>query len=278
MRGKLYIVATPIGNLQDMSLRAIEILRSVDLIACEDTRHSIKLLNHFRISNKLVSYHEHNELERAEEIVEKITAGFNVAVISDAGTPGISDPSFRAVKLAADAGIEVIAVPGAAAFVSAAVVSGLPTDALFFAGFLPSKKSERRNRLSEIAAIPATLVIYESPHRIGFSLKDCLEILGDREASISRELTKLHEETIRGRLSMLAERYSKENTKGEIVICIERGNSFNLAPSENTTLAERIAQLESQGIDHKSALKTAAKEFGIKKSEAYRMLLDHTDK
>src|SRR5260221_10023576 len=178
MPGTLYLVATPIGNLQDITLRAIETLRSVDLIACEDTRHTRNLLNHFRISNRTVSYHEHNEQERAEELADRLVAGESIAIVADAGTPGICDPGFRIVQRAIEIGAPIVPIPGAAAFVSAAVVSGLATDSIFFCGFFPAKKGERRKRLEEVANIPATLIFYEAPHRLAKSLVDCLEILG----------------------------------------------------------------------------------------------------
>ncbi len=197
MPGILYLVATPIGNLQDISLRCIETLKTVDLIACEDTRHTRKLLTHFNISQKLTSYHEHNEQKRAEELAELLLDGKSIAVVSDAGTPAICDPSFRIVQKAHEIGAKVVPIPGAVAFVNALIVSGLPTDSVFFGGFLPSKKSETRNRLEEVKYIFATLVFYETPHRISKSLQDCLEVLGNRNAAVARELTKLHEEIIR---------------------------------------------------------------------------------
>lgn len=269
MPGTLYLVATPIGNLQDISLRAIEVLRSVDLIACEDTRHSRKLLNHFSITNKLVSYHEHNEDSRAAELIAKLTDGRSIAVISDAGTPGICDPAFRLVHGSIAAGIDIVSVPGPVAFVAGVVASGLATDSIFFGGFLPSKKGERRKRLAEISEIPATLVLYETPHRLAKSLIDCLEVLGDRPAAIARELTKLHEEFVRGQLSTLAARYAVEPVKGEIVIAIERqGSKPPVAPT--LTIEARVRSLVEGGLDSKAALKQAAKDFGISKSEAYR--------
>src|SRR5436190_6997454 len=207
MPGTLYLVATPIGNLQDITLRAIETLRTVDVIACEDTRHTRNLLNHFQISNRTISYHEHNEHERSEEFVDRLVKGESIAIVSDAGTPGICDPGFRIVHRAIDIGAKVVSIPGAAAFVSAAISSGLATDSIFFGGFLPAKKGERRKRLEEIRDIPATLVIYEAPHRLSKSLTDCAEILGDRRAAVARELTKLHEEVARDTLSGLAARY-----------------------------------------------------------------------
>lgn len=272
MAGTLYLVATPIGNLQDVTHRALDVLRSVDLIACEDTRHTLKLLNHFRISNRLISYHEHNELERAEELADRLVTGANIAIVSDAGTPGICDPAFRIVQRAIEVGASVVPIPGAVAFVNAVVASGISTDSIFFGGFLPSKKGDRRKRLEEIRDIPATLVVYETPHRIAKSLVDCFEVLGDRRAAVARELTKLHEETARGRLSELVERYSKESVKGEIVLVVER--VALVEPKRETltpkSISNRVKELEKEGVDGKTALKKAAKEFGLSKSEAYR--------
>ena len=273
MPGTLYLVATPIGNLQDITLRALETLRSADLIACEDTRHTRNLLNHFRISNRTTSYHEHNEHERAEELADRLIQGESVAIVSDAGTPGICDPGFRIVQRAIEIGASVVPIPGAAAFINAVVASGIATDSVFFGGFLPAKKGERRKRLEDVREIPATLVFYEAPHRLAKSLLDCYEILGDRQASVARELTKLHEEIVRANLSELAQKYSKEKVKGEIVLVIERSKSaaFRRETASETTLAERISQFEKEGLDQKSALKKAAKEFGMSKSEAYRL-------
>lgn len=273
MPGTLYLVATPIGNLQDITLRALETLRTVDLIACEDTRHTRNLLNHFRISNRTISYHEHNELERAEDLVDRLIAGESIAIVSDAGTPGICDPGFRIVQRAIEAGASVVPIPGAVAFVNAVIASGLATDSWFFGGFLPAKKGERRKRLEDVRAIPATLVFYEAPHRLAKSLVDCYEILGDRLATVARELTKLHEEIVRGNLSELTQKYLKEKVKGEIVLVIEKGKDQNLQRenAQTITIAQRVAQLENEGLDPKAALKKAAKEFGMSRSEAYRM-------
>lgn len=273
MPGTLYLVATPIGNLQDISMRALETLRNVDLIACEDTRHTLKLLNYFRISNRLISYHEHNELERADELAERLLRGDSIAIVSDAGTPGICDPAFRIVQRAVEIGAAVVPIPGAVAFIDAVIGSGLATDSIFFGGFLPSKKSERRKRLAEIRDIPATLVLYETPHRLAKSLVDCLEILGNRQSAVARELTKLHEEFVRGRLSNLAERFSKTPTKGEIVLVIERAEwkGFSREDASKKTLSSRINVLQKEGLDRKAALKLAAKEYGLSKSEAYEL-------
>ena len=277
MLGKLYLVATPIGNLNDMSSRAVEILRSVSLIACEDTRHSRKLLTHFEISNKLVSYHEHNEAERAEDLIKLLTNGKSVAVVSDAGTPGISDPSFRIVERAVESGVEVVPIPGACAFVSAVAASGLPTDSIFFGGFLPSKKGERRKRLLEVADIPATIIFYESPRRIAAALVDAVDVLGDRAAVVAREITKLHEEFSRGTLSALHAKFSTATVKGEIVLLIDRVRDERPKDSGSLSLLERLRQLQDEGLDRKAALKKVAKEFGISKSEAYR-LVQNTEK
>jgi 16S rRNA (cytidine1402-2'-O)-methyltransferase len=274
MLGTVYLVATPIGNLQDISLRALETLKTVDLIACEDTRHTRKLLTHFGISNKTVSYHEHNETARSEEFARFLLDGKSIAVVSDAGTPAVCDPSFRIVEKAHEIGARVVPVPGAVAFVNAVIVSGLPTDAIFFGGFLPSKKGERRARLEEIRNVPATLIFYETPHRIAKSLTDCAEVLGNRRAVVARELTKMHEETVRGTLRELAEKYAENPTKGEIVLVINRReNDDTKTDSANRkSIGDRVSELENENFDRKTALKKAAKEFGLSKSEAYRIL------
>lgn len=276
MNGTLFLVATPIGNLQDITFRAVETLKTVDLIACEDTRHTRKLLTHFGIKNKLVSYHEHNEIQRAEEFAALLENGKSIAVVSDAGTPGIADPSFRVVQKAIEIGAKVVSIPGAVAFINALVVSGIPTDSIFFGGFLPSKKGERQSRLEEVKAIPATLCFYETPHRIGKSLADCFEILGNRKAVVARELTKLHEEIVHGNLEDLKKQFAEKQTKGEIVLIIEREplSTFNSQLSTDKTLPERIAEIEASGIDRKAALKKAAKEFGLSKAEAYKIMLE----
>lgn len=273
MPGTLYIVATPIGNLQDISMRALETLRNVDVIACEDTRHTRNLLNHFRVSNRTISYHEHNELERAEELIDRLIGGESVAIVSDAGTPGICDPGERIVKRAIEAGVPVVPIPGAAAFVNAVVVSGLAADSVFFGGFLPSKKGERRKRLEQVRNIPATLVFYETPHRLAKALVDCLETLGDRQAAIARELTKLHEEVVRGPLSELTATFGTAQVKGEIVLVIDRDRAPALKPEATpTNIVSSVNDLLAAGADHKTALKKTAKEFGLSKSEVYRIV------
>lgn len=276
MIGTLFLVATPIGNLSDMSFRAIETLKSADLIACEDTRHTRKLLTHFEISNRLISYHEHNEEARAEELAAKLSAGMNIAIVSDAGTPAICDPSYRIVQRAYEIGAKVVSVPGPVAFVNAVVISGLPTDSIYFGGFLPSKTGERQKRLAEVSTIPATLCFYESPHRIAKSLSDCLKVLGDRNAAIVREITKLHEERIFGTLSELVQR--ELSLKGEIVLVIDRkGTTSGLEETGQKSLVERYLELENE-LDSKAALKKVAKEFGIGKSDAYRQIQLYKEK
>lgn len=274
------MVATPIGNLQDITFRALETLKIVDIIACEDTRRTRKLLTHYGISKKLVSYHEHNEITRADELSEILREGKSVAVVSDAGTPAICDPSFRIVQKAQEIGARIIPIPGAVAFINAVIISGLPTDSIFFGGFLPSKSGERRKRLDEVKDIPATLCFYETPHRLARSLKDCLEIFGNRQAAVVRELTKIHEEILRENLENLLNKISAVNIKGEIVLIVDR-NQPVIQESENlnaTSVVERIAEIENQGIDRKTALKKAAKEFNLSKSEAYRILLTERNK
>jgi 16S rRNA (cytidine1402-2'-O)-methyltransferase len=280
MVGTLYIVATPIGNLEDITQRALRVLGEVDLVACEDTRRTRVLLNHFGIKTKAISYHEHNERERAAEICEMLASGKNVALVSDAGTPLINDPGFRVVNAAIEINATVIPIPGAVAFVSALVASGLPSDQFFFAGFLPARAHARRAKLAELHAVPATLVFYEAPHRINAALKDALEVLGNRRAAIARELTKLHEEIARGSLSDLAQRFGSASTaRGEMVLVIsgetsEESSSLpNDAASSTQKLAERVIELEGEGLDAKAALKKAARELGLKRAEAYRLLV-----
>lgn len=276
MAGTLYLVATPIGNLEDITERALRVLREVDVIACEDTRHTRRLLNHFGIKTKMLSYHDHNERERATELSELLATGASVAVVSDAGTPGISDPGFRLVNDALARGARVVPVPGATAFVAALVASGLPTDEFFFGGFLPARAAQRRARLMEVRSLNSTLIFYEAPHRIAQALADAREILGEREAAVARELTKLHEEIARGRLSELAERFASEDAaRGEMVLVIDRHvvEAAAALTDAEVDIAARIAELESEGLDNRAALKRVAREMGISRSEAYRRLV-----
>ena len=276
MSGTVYLVSTPIGNLEDITGRALRLLGEVDLIACEDTRHTQKLLNHYGIKTKTISYHEHNERERADQLLGQLRAGAKIAVVSDAGTPGINDPGFRLVQLAHENGMRVVPIPGPCALVSALAASGLATDEFLFAGFLPPRSNARRLRLEELRAIPATLIFYEAPHRIAGTLKDAREILGEREAVVARELTKLHEEFARGRLSELAERFSApENARGEMVLIIDRAVIQGEATTESGvgSVAALVATFESEGLDHRAALKKAARSLGLTRAEAYRRLV-----
>ena len=277
--GTLYIVATPIGNLEDITQRALRVLGEVDLVACEDTRRTRVLLNHFGIKTKTISYHEHNERERAAEICKLLASGKNVALVSDAGTPLINDPGFRVANAAIEWQMPVVPIPGPTAFVSALVASGLPSDQFYFAGFLPARANARRAKLEELSTIPATLIFYEAPHRINATLKDALETLGNRRAAVARELTKIHEEISRGSLEELADRYSMTQARGEMVLIIggEAGepNEGSSLSSENKegSLIKRVGELESTGLDAKAALKRAAREFGLKRAEAYRLMV-----
>ena len=272
MPGTLYLVATPIGNLADITHRALQVLRDVDLIACEDTRHTHKLLQHYGITTKTISYHEHNEPQRAAQLIDSLQQGSDVAVVSDAGTPSISDPGFRLVRAAIENEIPVVPVPGPSALISALIAAGLPTDEFFFAGFLPSRSNARRTRLGELRAVPGTLIFYEAPHRLAATLKDAHEILGEREAVVARELTKLHEEIRRGLLSELSKQYENEEPRGEIVVLIDR-NVIGATIQQSTSVATLVDRFEQDGLDHRAALKKAARELGLSRAEAYRKLI-----
>jgi 16S rRNA (cytidine1402-2'-O)-methyltransferase len=275
MAGTLYLVATPIGNLEDITQRALRVLSEVSLIACEDTRHTRILLNHYGIKTKTLSYHEHNERERAVELGALLESGASIAIVSDAGTPGINDPGFRLVNEAIRLGVRVVPVPGAVALIAALVASGLPTDQFYFGGFLPARTSQRRARLAEVRALSSTLIFYEAPHRLAQSLADAREILGEREAVVARELTKLHEEMVRGHLSEMARRFSSETTaRGEIVLLIDRTIITGVGEDANATpdIAARMDALELEGLDARAALKRVAREMGLSRPEAYRRL------
>jgi len=279
MTGTLYIVSTPIGNLEDISQRALRLLGEVEVIACEDTRHTRKLLNHFGIGTKTISYHEHNEAERAGELCEMLAAGENVALVSDAGTPLISDPGFRMVNMAIEKGINVVPVPGSTAIVAALSASGLALDQFLFAGFLPPRSHARKTKLEELRALNATLIFYEAPHRIAATLRDACDVFGNRRAVVARELTKLHEEFLRGTLDELAAAFADSvKARGEIVLMISGAASpdeFEHGPqtSPGARFAERMAELQRDGLDEKAALKKTARELGLKRDEAYRLLV-----
>ena len=273
MSGTLYVVGTPIGNLGDMTPRQRETLASVDFIAAEDTRVTVKLLNHFEIKKPLVSYYEHNLRERGEQIVSRIEAGENCAVVSDAGMPCISDPGEDLVRLCAERGIPTVVVPGPSAVISALCVSGLITSRFCFEGFLSTAKKSRREHLEAIKNEPRTMIFYEAPHKLQNTLQDLLDALGDRKISIARELTKLHEEVLRFSLSQAVEYYVNTPPRGEFVLVVEGASQ----PQEQAmTLADPVElakQLEREGQRPADAAKAAAKQSGFKKSEIYQGLL-----
>jgi 16S rRNA (cytidine1402-2'-O)-methyltransferase len=278
-RGCLYLVATPIGNLEDISLRALRVLKEVDLIACEDTRQTLKLLTHFEIRKPLESYHEHNEMTRAPEMVLKMEEGARIALVSDAGTPVISDPGHRLVSLCLRHQIPVIPVPGPSAMVAALAASGMPSDEFTFLGFLPARPAERRRALRRFTAEPRTMIFFESPQRLRQTLEDALEILGNRHAAVARELTKIHEELLHGRIEELIAAVAEKPPRGEITLLIGPPEAPSRATEhpgqiDRRALARRLAEIESaEGVDRKTALKLAAKEFGLAKREAYKRLL-----
>jgi 16S rRNA (cytidine1402-2'-O)-methyltransferase len=276
-RGCLYLVATPIGNLEDITLRALRILKEVDQIACEDTRHTLKLLTHFDIHKPLVGYHEHNELTRAPELVFAMEQGASIALVSDAGMPLVSDPGHRLVTLAIRHHIPVIPLPGPAALLVALAASGLPNDEFLFLGFLPARSGERQRALERLRIEERTLIFYEAPHRIADTIADAAAVLGDRPACLAREVTKLHEEFRRGRLTELFQSLSGHPAKGEITLVI--GPPEKGAPGAQVdtaqSLAARVDELMHQAkLNRKEALKLAARERGITKRDAYRQLLD----
>jgi 16S rRNA (cytidine1402-2'-O)-methyltransferase len=273
----LYLVATPIGNLEDISLRAIRVLKEADVIACEDTRQTQKLLNHYGVCTRTISYHEHNEMTRATELVKEMQEGASVALVTDAGMPGISDPGFRLISLAIRHHLQVVPIPGASAFLAALVASGMPTDSFRFSGFLPAKRGERRAALEAIKTSPRTQVFYEAPHRIVEAIADVCEVLGNaRHVVIAREVTKLHEEFLRGRAGEVLETLrARDAVKGEITLLIgkaEENESRGAADaSVRPSMRGRIEQIMAEEkVDEKAALKKVAKERGVSKSEAYR--------
>ena len=271
----LYLVATPIGNLEDITLRALRVLKQANLIACEDTRHTQKLLNHYGIATRTASYHEHNELTRAAELVKQLEDGASVALVTDAGMPGISDPGYRLISLAIEHGVPVVPIPGASAFLAALVASGLPTDSFRFNGFLPAKRGERQAALEAIKNSPRSQVFYEAPHRVVESLTDVVEVLGaGRHVVIAREVTKLHEEFLRGPAGeALKALTARDVVKGEITLLIAKADEAvgEAAPESQLTICKRVEQIiADEKLDEKTALKKVAKERSISKSEAYR--------
>lgn len=273
MSGTLYIVATPIGNLEDITFRALRILKEVDVIVAEDTRHTLKLLNHYEISKPLISYHRHNEDKKTDVLIEKLKNGENIALVSDAGTPGICDPGEEAVKMAIAEGIKVVPIPGACAMINALICSGMDTEEFVFFGFLPLNKKNRKEKLERIKNETSTIILYEAPHKIKSTLEDLKEILQDRNIVIARELTKIHEEFFRGNINE-AIKYV-ENIKGENIIIIEgsktkeEGNNF-----ENMSLEEHYIFYKNQGLSKKEIIKKVAKDRNVNKNEIYMAYIE----
>ena len=269
MNGTLYIVATPIGNLEDITLRALRILKEVDLIAAEDTRQTLKLLNHFEISKPLISYHRHNEEVKSEILIQKLENGENIALVSDAGTPGICDPGEDVIKKAIEEGINVVPIPGACAMINALIASGIDTKEFIFLGFLPLNKKTRLEKLREIKESEKTIIIYEAPHKMKNTLKELSEILQERKIVLARELTKIHEEFIREDINFLMEKI--ENLKGEMILIIEGKKKENNIENElnNLSLEEHYKYYEEQGFDKKDIIKKIAKDRNVNKNEIY---------
>ena len=279
MSGKLYLIPTPIGNLKDITLRALETLKSVDLIACEDTRQSLKLLNHFGIKKTLISYHKHNENGKSEDIIKRLLDGQNIAVISDAGTPGISDPGAVIVKKCIEEGIEFEVYTGATAITTALVYSGLDTDKFIFIGFLSRENKEKRETMNSLVDRQETIILYEAPHRIQSTLKFIRESLGNRKIAICKELTKLHETILRGTVDECIEYYEANVPRGEYVIVISGKSREEIIEEkkmqwEELTVEEHIKKFINEGKDKKEAIKLVAKERGLHKSEVYKYSLE----
>lgn len=270
MPGTLYIVATPIGNLEDMTFRAVRVLKEADLIACEDTRQTRKLMEHYGIDRPTISYHEHNEAARAAELVTRMLEGARVALVSDAGMPLVSDPGYRVVKAAIESGVPVEPVPGASALVAALAASGLPTDEFHFGGFLPPKAGQRQRALEELAPERATLVFYEAPHRIVETLREIEKALGPRPVVVARELTKLHEEFLRGTAGEVAAVLEARGVvKGEITLLVGRAAA---PPPDETPLDEAVAECMRAGMSRMDAIKAVAKRRGLAKRDVYDQL------
>ena len=272
--GKCYLVATPIGNLEDISYRAVRILKEVDMIACEDTRNTIKLLNHYNIKSKMISYHQHNEKMRSEYLCQLIQEGKNIAIVSDAGMPGISDPGVTMVQACIERNITVEIVPGASASISALVLSGLDTTSFYFKGFLSTNKKIRREELAKLRFLECTLILYEAPHKLLETLEDLQEHLGDRKISIARELTKLHQEVIHGHISRGIEHFRQKEPRGEFVLVVE-GHIPEIEEHnwENISLEEHFEFYINKGIDRKEAIKLIAKDRELPKREIYEQLM-----
>jgi 16S rRNA (cytidine1402-2'-O)-methyltransferase len=271
LAGMLFLVGTPIGNLEDITFRALRTLKEVDLIACEDTRRTQQLLNHYAIKTPTVSYHEHNELTRAPELVMQLEEGSHIALVSDAGMPVISDPGHRLVALAIRHEIRVVPIPGASAFVAALSAAGLPVDKFRFLGFLPSKKGQRRRALEEVKGASKTLVFYEAPHRLLDMLADLRDALGDPPVVVAREVTKVHEEFLRGTASEVLARLKKKPVKGEITVLAAPQLATHPATAAAPSIREEVSQvMTAEGLDERAALKAVARKRGLSRSEVYR--------
>ena len=271
--GKLYIVATPIGNLEDITLRAIKVLQEADLIAAEDTRHTLKLLNHLEITNPLISYHRHNEEIKTDTLLKKLKEGQNIALVSDAGTPGICDPGEVIIKKCIEENIEIIPIPGACAIVNALIDYGISTKEFNFLGFLPLNKKLRKEKIEEIEKSRKTIILYEAPHKLESTLKELALILNNRQVVLARELTKIHEEFIRGTIDEIIKKL--ENLKGEMVLIIEGNNELDINEEfrkniENLSLEEHYKLYENKGMEKKEIIKQIAKDRGVSKNEIYQ--------
>lgn len=279
MSGKLYLCATPIGNLEDITFRVLRTLKEVDLIAAEDTRNSIKLLNHFDIKTPMTSYHEYNKIDKAYVLIRKMQEGHNIALITDAGTPGISDPGEELAAMCYDAGIEVTSLPGPAACITALTLSGLPTRRFAFEAFLPMDKKERRAVLEELVNETRTIILYEAPHKLVRTLEDLLETLGNRRMTLCRELTKKHETAFRTTIQDLITYYTSEKPLGECVLVIEGRSRQEIAEEEQASwekisVEEHMEIYESKGVSHKEAMKLVAKDRGVTKRDIYQYLIN----
>lgn len=270
-KGNLYIVATPIGNLEDITLRAVRILKEVDLIAAEDTRHTLKLLNHLEISKPMISYHRHNEGERTDDLIKELEAGKQIALVSDAGTPGICDPGEEIIKRCIEKNIKIIPIPGACAMVNALIASGVSTKEFSFLGFLPLNKKTRREKLEEIKNSNKTTILYEAPHKLKNTLKDLSDIVENRKMVLARELTKIHEEYIRGTVDELIEK--SENLKGEIVLIIEESKKKEENKLNDLSLEEHYNFYKTQGLSKKEIIKKIAKDRNVNKNEVYQYFI-----
>lgn len=277
-QGKLYICPTPIGNLDDITLRVLKVLEEVDLIAAEDTRHTIKLLNHFEIKKPLTSYHEHNKREKGKVLIHKLLNGENIALVSDAGMPGISDPGEDLIKLAIENDIEVIALPGPTASTLALVLSGLPTGKFVFEGFLPSSKKDRKEALQNIKNEERTIILYESPYRVKALLEDMLDIFGERDIAVCRELTKKYEEVFRGSIEQSIEKFTQDDPKGEFVIIVRGADRVEVSQEsqewENISIKDHLLKYINEGMTKKDAVKKVAEDRGLPKNEVYKESLE----